>query len=138
MISFLSKESVKEQCQCKKNLIGIIAYPKNKDTNPILVSYSETLKKGSCNGHCDSCTCDYVDIFGVMLVKLATRLTDVSMCNLYITSIDSETGEYRDPLKDNKSAVRLLLHTGVTVIRVKTHDGEIKYNRQSLTDLLVN
>lgn len=136
MTGFLSKESVKAHCQCQKNLIGIVAYPKNNDTNPILTSFSETLKKNICDGK--NCECQYVDIFGVMLVKLATRLTDVSLCNLYITSIDTATGEYIDPLKDNKSAVKLLLHTGVTVIRVKTDVGEIKYNRKSLVDLLTN
>lgn len=132
MSEFLSRETVKEHCQCKKNLIGVAAYPKNRDTNPLAINYSETLK-GRC---CGEGSCGYVDIFGVMLVKLAVKLTDVTMCNLYITSIDSETGEYIDPLKNNLSAVRLLLHTGVTVIRIKTEDGEIKYNRQSLTDLL--
>lgn len=137
MAEFLSKKSVRENCQCSKNLIGIAAYHKNeRNTNSIAISYSETLKGRSCDG--EHCNCEYVDIFGIMLIKLATKLTDISMCNLYITSIDSETGEYKDPLKDNKSAVRLLLHTGVTVIRVKTDDGDIKYNRQALMDLLVD
>lgn len=136
MTGFLSKESVKTHCQCQKNLIGIVAYTKHRDSSPVLTSFSETLKQKSCDG--SNCECQYVDIFGVMLVKLATRLTDVSLCNLYITSIDNVTGEYIDPLKDNKSAVKLLLHTGVTVIRVKTDAGEIKYNRQSLADLLSN
>lgn len=137
MTEFISKKSVRENCQCSKNLIGIAAYHKNgRDINPIAVSYSETLRKKSCDEN--HCNCEYVDIFGVMLIKLATRLNDVAMCNLYITSINSETGEYKDPLIDNKSAVRLLLHTGLTVIYVKTEDGEIKYNRQALMDLLVD
>lgn len=136
MDAFLSKKLVEEHCQCKHNLIGIVAYPKNNETNPILIGYSETLEKCECDMSCDESKCNYIDIFGVMLVKLATRLNDVSMCNLYITCIDKESGEFIDPLKNNHAAVRLLLHTGITVIHIKTNDGEIKYNRKLLRELL--
>lgn len=133
MSEFLSKELVQGESQCKKNLIGIAAYSKRWDNKPYMTAYSETL-----NGKCSGCTnsCDYVDIFGVMLVKLAVKITDISLCNLAITSIDSETGEYKDPIKYNLAAVRLLLHMGITCIYVKTEVGYIKYNRQNLFDLL--
>lgn len=134
MTGFLCKDSIVEKCQCKKNLIGIAAYHKNKNTNPIVINYSETLTNTLCDGQ--NCRCDYVDIFGVMLVKLATRLTDISMCDLYISSIDNTTGEYIDPIANNKAAIRLLVHVGVTTIFVKTEDSYIRYNKQALLNLL--
>lgn len=131
MSEFLSKESVQKYSQCREHLIGIAAYPKHGENKPYLTIYSETLKGGKCQNHCE-----YVDIFGVMLVKLATKITDTTMCNLYITAVDGNTGNYIDPVKDNKAAIKLLLHVGPTLIRIKTDDGEIKYNRRALEELL--
>lgn len=132
---FPTMNSVKELSKCVKNRIGIYAYNRNTTDprNIIRSTYSQTLSDKNCNG-CTG-TCEYVDIFGVTLVELMAKITDISTVKLFVTSVDSD-GKLTDPLEGNLSTLKFIFHTGIISVSVLTEDGEKVYTRKVMRELL--
>lgn len=134
---FPTIDSVKNLSKCTKNRIGIYAYNKNAINARSIVrtNFSQTLS----NKNCVDCSgaCEYVDIFGVTLVELVAKITDISTTKLFVTSVD-ESGNLCDPLEGNLSTLKFILHTGIISIHVLTDDGEKIYTRKVMRDLLNN
>lgn len=132
---FPTIDSVKELSKCIKNRIGIYAYNRNA-VNPreiIRTSYSQTLS----NKNCDNCSgvCEYVDIFGVTLVELVAKITDISTTKLFVTSVDQD-GNLVDPIEGKLSTLKFIFHTGIISVHVLTEDGEKIYTRKVMSKLL--
>lgn len=132
---FPTINSVKELSRCDKNRIGIYAYNRNA-SNPrdiIRTNYSQTLS----NKNCHSCegACEYVDIFGVTLVELVAKITDISTTKLFVTSID-EDGKLTDPIKDNLSTLKFMFFVGIISVHVLTEDGEKVYTRKIMREMI--